>query len=526
MPASTADPRNVPGSPVGFKHELERMPTGIPGLDHVLEGGLIRGHSLLIEGPPGSGKSNLAMRILYEGVLRYQEPALLITFEEFPRQLYLDAIQFGMDLEPLEQSGMLRLVWTPPARVLQGFTGKIDLIDKIVDEMNVRRLVIDSITHFRRVAPSEQNLREVLGQILNALKIRGITAVLLKELDTIEDNKIAFEEYLVDASIRLYNSVPAGGGENVRRLEVRKTRGQGHVSGRHPFELGSEGVAVYPRLRPRDITRALAGQSRPARQRVSTGIASIDRMLHGGLWRGSLNLGVGQPGTGKSVFAYHFLDAGLRSGESALLLSLKNTPQQILGQAETLGMDWGEQCHNGRLRILHYHPSGLCVDKMIDALLQDIRILQPSRLVLDSIDDLWTAVKDPDQVRDYMLVLATLFDAAGTTSLVLSEMRSLGASAGSDATDFSYLASAVLHLTRSTAGDTVQRHISISKHAGSDHSRRIHEYHLDERGFHIVDAGAGGSGEPAGGEGRPAPPAAAPAAAAAPVDFPSSFSAR
>ena len=75
-------------------------------------------------------------------------------------------------------------------------------------------------------------------------------------------------------------------------------------------------------------------------------------------------------------------------------------------------MDWESQCRNGRLRILHYHPSGLCVDKMLDTLLRDIRILQPSRLVLDSIDDLWTAVKDPDQVRDYMLVLATLFDAA------------------------------------------------------------------------------------------------------------------
>ena len=73
-------------------------------------------------------------------------------------------------------------------------------------------------------------------------------------------------------------------------------------------------------------------------------------------------------------------------------------------------------------------------------------------------------------------------------------MRSLGGGTASDVADFSYLASAVIHLTRSTAGDTVRRHISIGKHAGSGHSRRIHEYHLDEHGFHIVEASGGGPG--------------------------------
>jgi circadian clock protein KaiC len=466
---------------------LERMPTGIPGLDHVLEGGLIRGNSLLIEGPPGSGKSTLATRILYEGILRYKEPALLITFEEFPRQLYLDALQFGMDLEPFEKSSLLRVIWTPPARVLQGFTGKIDLIDKVVEEIGVRRLVIDSITHFRRVAPSEQTLREVLGQILTALKIRGINAVLLKEIDSVEDNKIAFEEYLVDASIRLHNAMPVGGGENVRTLEVRKTRGQGHVSGHHRFELGPDGLAVYPRLRPRDIARALEGWPRPERTRVSTGIASVDGMLRGGLWRGTLNLVAGQPGTGKTVLAYHFLDAGLRSGEPVLLLSLKNTPEQMLGQARSLGMEWDSQRANGRLRILHYHPSELCVDKMLNTLLHDIKMLQPRRLVFDSIDDLRSAVKDADRVRDYVLVLAKLFDAAGTTSVVLGEVHSGRNAAAHEGHDYSDLASAVIRLARGSAGGTVRRRISIRKHAGSDHSRRIHDYHLDEQGFHLAD---------------------------------------
>ncbi len=465
---------------------FERMPTGIAGLDHLLDGGLVRGNSLLIEGPPGSGKSSVAMRILYEGIVKYSEPALMITFEEFPRQVYLEALQFGIDLKPLEAAGLLRLVWTPPARILKSFSGKLDLVDKIVEEIGVRRLVIDSITHFRRVTAEEQGLRELLGQILNALKLRGITSILVKELDRLNDETIAFEEYLVDASIRLHNVNSTGGGENLRQIEVRKTRGQPHLSGRHPFKLGPEGVVVYPRLRPVDVHRIMGDLAKPDRTRVSTGVRGVDAMLDGGLWNGSLNLVSGPPGTGKSVLAQHFIDSGLRAGENCLLLSIKNTPDQILAQAQSLQMDWSAAYRSGALLIRHHDPTTLCVEEMIDGLMRDLRTTQPRRLVLDSIDDLWAAVKDEDRVRDYVLVLAALFQAAGTTSIVLNEIRQLGGIQAGDVPDYSYLANTVIRLTASTHKDWSRRVIAVTKHAGSDHSKQIVDYHIDKDGFRVM----------------------------------------
>lgn len=466
---------------------FERMRTGISGFDHLLDGGFVRGNSMLIEGPPGSGKSSLAMRVLYEGIVKYNEPGLMITFEEFPRQLYMEAMQFGIDLKPLEAAGMLRVLWTPPARILKSFAGKIDLIDKIVEEIGVRRLVIDSITHFRRVASDERGLREVLGQILNALKIRGITSILVKELERINDEAIAFEEYLVDASVRLHNVVSPTGGENIRQIEVRKTRGQPHVSGRHPFRLSAEGVVVYPRLRPADVKRMFVDVAKPERKRVSTGIPGLDEMLRDGVWNGSLNLVAGQPGTGKAVVAQYFLDAGLRTGETVLLLSMRNTPEEILAQTAYLGLHWEEAYQSGRLRIHHHDPTSLLVEQVMDELVRDIRATHPSRLVLDSIDDLWTAVKDEDRVRDYVIMLAALFQAAGTTSILLNEIRGSSDADGGDARDYSYIASTVVRLTNTDIGDEMQRELRVTKHTASDHSGRVAGYSIDQDGFRILD---------------------------------------
>src|SRR5262249_16116332 len=153
------------------------MKTGIRGFDHLVKGGLVRGNSLLIEGPPGSGKSTFGMRILFEGAATFNEPGLIVTFEEFPQQLYQEALQLAMDLAAVEKKGTLKVVWTPPSTAVN------DLIQKDVQDRGVRRVLIDSVTHFRRIAKDELEQREILAQILATLKIKNINAVLIKELE-------------------------------------------------------------------------------------------------------------------------------------------------------------------------------------------------------------------------------------------------------------------------------------------------------------------------------------------------------
>jgi circadian clock protein KaiC len=469
------------------------MLTGIEGLDHLLEGGLIRGNSLLVEGPPGSGKTTFAIRAVYEGVVRYDEPGLIITFEEFPKQIYQEALGYGVDLAALERAGKLRVVWTPPSRILEGFSGRTDLLERIIQDLGVKRLVVDSITHFKRVAHDEVRLRETLADMLNWIKLKGINSFLIKELERIDDATIAFEEYLVDASMRVYNSPSNAGGENVRYVEIRKTRGQGHISGRHPFRLSNEGIRVYPKLRPADVRRRDDPSGPADRVKVAVGVPGLDPMLDGGVWNGSLNLLLGAPGTGKSVFSYHFLDAGLRSGEPCLLLSLQQGAEEILEAVRSLGMDWSEPLRDGRLEILRQLPVGISLEQILYSLHERIRERRPGRLVVDSLDDLWGLVRDDDRIRDALLVLGEMARSAGATTLCLHEMRPR--SGGVEARgDFADLASCVIQLTLVESDGELHRFLGIRKMAGADHAKELRGFTIGPKGLRVSRKPTGLSG--------------------------------
>ena len=475
-----------------YKREL--MPTGIIGLDQLLEGGVVRGNSLLIEGPPGSGKTTLGIRIIYEGVMKYDEPGLIVSFEEIPRQIYQEAKGFGVDLARLENEGKLRVVWTTPQRIVEGFTGKNDLIQGVIEDLGVKRILVDSLTHFRRVAISEQDMRELLSQLLNFLKLKNINAVLVKELDRVDDNIIAFEEYLVDSSMRLHNSLSASGGENQRFIEIRKTRGQGHISGRHPLILGYtlNGLHIYPRLRVSDIADLNIKKQATKEGRASTGIDALDEMLFGGFHRGSFNLLNGYPGSGKSVFAGQFLEAGLRNDESVLMVTGKSNVEKIIQQMESVGLNWSEAFKKSKLHILPFQADDPCVESIIADLIFYFQRYDIDRLVIDSLDDIWNLVRDDNRFRNYVRLLNALFDASGTTSMILKETKSMG---GMDGDDFvSILSACVVQLSMSESNGALHRFISVKKHAGSDHAKDLREIKIDKHGCHILSKASGLSG--------------------------------
>jgi len=224
---------------------MERVKTGVPGLDEMLLGGFLSQTANLVEGAPGTGKTTLGMQFICHGIVACGEPGLILTFEEFPQQYYNDAASFGWDFRQMEREGKLRVVMTSPE------VSKADLeqvggrIEKLVQEIGAKRILVDSLSHFERLGEEPRRLRSIIHGFVNALKREGLTAVLTREnmalLGEDEGRDDAFA-FLVDSYILLrYVEIESA----IRKaLLVLKMRGSDHDKGIHQFEITSRGIEV------------------------------------------------------------------------------------------------------------------------------------------------------------------------------------------------------------------------------------------------------------------------------------------
>ncbi|MBI4770299.1 MAG: AAA family ATPase, partial [Chloroflexi bacterium] len=156
------------------------MSSGIPGLDEMLNGGYLPGSVVLVRGAPGTGKTTLGLQFLRAGAAQ-NEPGLFISFEEFPESLERDAASLGWDLKAMQAGGALTVQFTSPEVLLASLQSGDSPLQQLIHENNVRRLVLDSATHFTRLARDEQDLRQTYSALVNALKREDLTALLLAE---------------------------------------------------------------------------------------------------------------------------------------------------------------------------------------------------------------------------------------------------------------------------------------------------------------------------------------------------------
>jgi circadian clock protein KaiC len=230
-----------------------RASFGIKGLDDMLFGGLLPGSANLLEGAPGTGKTTMAMEFIYNGITQFNEPGLIITFEEFPQQYYHDAMQFGWDLKKLEDQGKLKVVFSDPETTLKEFDNVDGTFINIIEKMGIKRVAVDSMTHFESLSVDDFHLREIERKFINALKREGVTSVLLRENDSLMGqmsqvtSKIPFivDSYFLLRYVEIDSTIQ-------KAFLILKMRGSDHQKDIRCFKIGKKGIEVDEKFSGRE----------------------------------------------------------------------------------------------------------------------------------------------------------------------------------------------------------------------------------------------------------------------------------
>jgi circadian clock protein KaiC len=465
-------------------HELAKTLTGIRGLDEITRGGLPRGRPTLVCGGPGSGKTLLALTFLVNGAVHYDEPGVLMTFEENGEEMASDVASLGFDLPELIKAQKLAVDYVRVERGEIEETGEYDLeglfvrLDYAIRTVGAKRVVLDTIESLFAGLKNDAILRSELRRLFRWLKDQGVTALITGERGEGLLTRQGLEEYVSDAVILLDHRVHDQ--VSTRRLRVVKYRGSHHGTNEYPFLINADGISVLP-------VSSLALQHEAPLERVSSGIARLDKMLSGkGYFRGSTILVSGTAGTGKTSLSVHFLDAACRRGERCLCFLFEESPQQLLRNMRSIGIDLEPWVAAGLLQFHADRPSRYGLETHLVTMHQAVADFKPAVTVIDPVTNLMTV----GTYADVEAMLTRLIDHLKTENItaMLTSLTPGQTDIERTETTISSLMDTWIVLGNDEVSGVHRRGVYVLKSRGMAHSNELREFVLTDRGFNLLDA--------------------------------------
>jgi circadian clock protein KaiC len=366
------------------KVSIRRLPTGVPGLDAVLGGGVPEFSFNVVAGTPGAGKTTLVQQVMF-ALARADRPALFFTvLGEPPLKMLRYQQQFEF-FDMAKVNASVRFINLAKEALAGGLEVVLKRIVQEVEAASPGIVVVDSFRSIMQAIQGQNgphNLQHFIQELGMRLTGWQATTFLVGEFQPAEtDNHPIFT--VADGLVWLYQSLDRN--SMVRKIQVMKMRGQAPIPGLHTFRITNHGIQVFPRLitgPPETPAVGGAGRTEPRASRLSVGVTALDEMLGGGIPSGYSVLVAGPSGSGKSVLATGFIREGVRRGEPGVIAVFEKRPREY---AQTSAIDLDQAGRDGQVAIIHTRPLDLSIDETLHELTDAIHRLKARRVVIDSL---------------------------------------------------------------------------------------------------------------------------------------------
>lgn len=470
---------------------IRRLPTGVPGLDEILGGGLPEFSFNLIAGAPGAGKTTLAQQIMFT-LSGSDRPALYVTVAGEPSLKMLRYQQQFSYFDPARVNESVRYVNLGQDVV----DGKLEqLLGRIVQEVEAtspRVVVVDSFRTVVRAADRTQNVDLDLQHFVQQLAVRltgwEATTFLVGEYLAAEaEQNPVFT--VADGLLWLFQSLDRN--SMVRKMQVMKMRGQAPIPGLHTFRITNDGVQVFPRVivGPREKSSGTPSKTQAPPNRLSIGVKTLDKMLGGGIPAGHSVLVAGPSGSGKSVLATAFIMEGVRHHEPGIIAVFEKRPSEY-SQTGRGGRAFERMVRDRKVGIIHTRPLDLSIDETLHDIVTAIHALKARRVVIDSLSgfELALAPTFREDFRESLYRMVAVLTEMGITLMLTAELEDSYVDLRFSPHGTAFLTDTIIMQRYIELKGQLRRVMAVVKVRGSAHSKELRAFEITGDGIVVGEA--------------------------------------
>jgi circadian clock protein KaiC len=449
----------------------DRLSSGQPRLDAILNGGLPANAINMVIGVPGSGKTILTEQYIFRNAT-VERPALYLSTVSEP---FDKIIRYAQNLEFFDASAIgTRVIYEDLGQALrdQGLSGVLSHVDQLIKQHHPGLVVIDSFKALHAFAANPAEFRRFLHDLAGRLSALAASSFWVGEYDA-ADSSEAPEFAVADAIIALGTTRVSE--REARILQIRKLRGSSFAAGEHAYRITAGGLDVFPRLADSIETSDFALGT----TRQSTGVEALDMLLADGYWPGSTTLVCGPSGVGKTLIGLHFIFQGAKAGQPGVIATLQENRTQLARIVEGFGWSLDQQ----GVHLMARSPVDVYIDEWVYQLLDLIEKTAARRVLIDSLADLYFTVGDPVRFREWMYSLTQRLVRMGVSLFTTLEVPDLFDVVRVSEQGMSHLSDNVLLLQYVRRDSRIERALTVLKTRASRHEPEVRSFEISKEGI-------------------------------------------